>query len=289
MKAPISLRLVAVSLAALACARPDQAGEGAEPVKAGNAAVAMPATPATAGDPGGAPAPGGSAEPVDGAGAGLPAAQGAADADTGTQPGAGDQAPADSAGRVLERAAARYRSVETLQAEFSMSYDNPLLRSRSEGTGVLYQKRPDRLLLRFSEPAGDLILSDGRYFWVYYPSVDPAQVLRSEAEAGGSSGVDLQAQFLGDPTQRFEYALEGQEQVAGRPAWQLTLKPRERLGYRQLRVWIDQRDHLARRFEITEENGSVRRFELRGLRLNGALADDLFEFQLPAGVRVVGR
>ncbi|NJD10440.1 MAG: outer membrane lipoprotein carrier protein LolA [Gemmatimonadetes bacterium] len=203
------------------------------------------------------------------------------------QPATG--APGDSATRILERAAARYAALNSLQADFAMTYENPLLRSRSNGSGTLYQKRPDRLLLRFSEPAGDVILSDGRYFWVYYPSVDAAQVLRTQASPDASAGVDLQAQFLGDPTRRFSYALEGEEAVNGRPAWRLTLKPRESLGYRELRVWIDQRDDLAHRFEITEENGSIRRFELRNPRLNGALPDALFQFDVPAGARVVTR
>jgi outer membrane lipoprotein carrier protein len=197
--------------------------------------------------------------------------------------------PADSAVAILERASARYQGLSALQADFTMTYENPLLRSRSTGEGVLYQKRPDRLLLRFSEPAGDVILSDGRYFWVYYPSIDAAQVLRSEASAGSTSGVDLQAQFLGDPARRFAATLDGEETVAGRRAWQLTLKPRERLGYQQLRVWLDQRDYLARRFEITEDNGSTRRFELRNLRLDPTFADNLFRFDVPAGARVVTR
>jgi len=204
-------------------------------------------------------------------------------------PAAASPPQADSAGQILERAAAKYAEVRSLQANFSMSFENPLLRSKSTGTGVLYQKRPDRLLLRFSEPAGDVIMSDGRYFWIYYPSTDPNQVLRSPASAGGASGVDLQAQFLGDPTRRFRSELVDEETVAGRRAWELRLTPLEPMGYRQLRVWIDQRDYLARRFEITEDNGSVRRFDLSGLRVNAALADDLFEFTVPAGARVITR
>jgi outer membrane lipoprotein-sorting protein len=239
--------------------------------------VAEPAADDAARTPPVQSAPPASREPTGGA----PASPGPSGAVTGD--------PADSAVAILERAAARYQGLSALQADFTMTYENPLLRSRSTGEGVLYQKRPDRLLLRFSEPAGDVILSDGRYFWVYYPSIDAAQVLRSEASAGSTSGVDLQAQFLGDPARRFAATLDGEETVAGRRAWQLTLKPRERLGYQQLRVWLDQRDYLARRFEITEDNGSTRRFELRNLRLDPTLADNLFRFDVPAGARVVTR
>src|SRR5690606_20343402 len=122
------------------------------------------------------------------------------------------------------------------------------------GRGTLYQRRPDRILLRFSEPAGDVIVGDGRHFWIYYPSVDAKQVIRAPAGEAGAGGVDLQAQFAGDPVTRFTATLEGKESVGGQAAHVLTLVPRQRMGYRKLKVWVDERDHLVRRFEITEEN-----------------------------------
>lgn len=278
----ISIVLLSLSLAA--CARGGEDRPAAEP-----AAPAMPADTSpvqfhvpedldTLAQPAGAPVRSGQTSPA----AEVPARGPAA-------PAATPASAADSAGAILERAAAKYQALRSLQADFTMTFENPLLRTRTEGRGTLYQKRPDRLLLRFSEPAGDVILSDGEYFWLYYPSVDREQVLRSPASAGGTSGVDLQAQFLGDPTQRFQYTLNGEEDVGGRKAWAFTLVPRERMGYRRLRVWIDQADHLSRRFEITEDNGSVRRFELRNLRADANLADNLFRFDVPAGVRVVTR
>lgn len=194
---------------------------------------------------------------------------------------------ADSAARILTRAAERYGALRSLQADFTMRLENPLLRSTIASAGVLYQQRPDRLLLRFTDPDGDVIVSDGEYFWVYYPSVNAEQVMRSPAAQGERSGVDLQAQFLGNPVERFHYTLEGTERVGERSAWRMQLVPRERVGYRSLRVWLDQRDYLARRFEITEDNGSIRRFELRNVRVNPDLADALFRFQPPSGARVI--
>lgn len=211
--------------------------------------------------------------------------------------GPSDVSPASSGGtstqvtaaQILARAAAAYADVQSLQADFAMTMTNPLLRRTTNSRGTLYQRRPDRIALRFSEPEGDRIVGDGEYFWVYYPSVDEKQVIRMPASQGASGGVDLQAQFIGDPTERFEATLHGTEDVAGRPAHVLTLVPRAQVGYTSLKVWLDTRDYLARRFEITEENGSVRRFELSGLRPNVRLGDDVFRFTPPAGARVIDR
>ena len=221
------------------------------------------------------------AEEVTGAGAGAPAGGGA-----GGAPPASGEAQEDVES-ILQRTAAAYEGVRSMQAEFVQRLENPLLGTTATSRGTLYQRRPDRFLMRFTEPAGDVIVSDGRYFWVYYPSVNARQVVRAPASQAATGGVDLQAQFIGDPVQRFVAKLEGRESVDGRPAHVVHLVPREPSGYRALRVWIDVRDGLVRRFEIHERNETVRRFDLRGLRVNPALGDELFRFVPPADAQIV--
>lgn len=203
-----------------------------------------------------------------------------------TAPGRGRQVTAVD---VLRHAAAAYRKVRSLRADFVQHIENPLLGSSTTSRGTLYERRPDRLLLRYSEPAGDVIVGDGHVFWIYYPSVDPKQVIRAPAGPGAAGGVNLQSQFLGDPVARFHATLHGRENVAGRTAYVVTLVPRRPAGYKSLKVWIDARDWLARRFEITEESGAVRHFDLSDLRTNIPLQDALFRFTPPAGAHVIDR
>jgi outer membrane lipoprotein carrier protein len=213
-------------------------------------------------------------------GAGTPPAAGA-----GT--GAGEaQSNADGAA-LLRRAAAAYEQVRSLRSEFVMTFENPLLRQRLTSRGTIYQRQPDRIALHFTEPAGDVIVGDGRYFWVYYPSNNAQQVIRSPAAAAGETGVNLQAQFVGNPVERFDYTAQGVESVGGRPAQVLLLVPRQRAEYRSLRVWLDERDALARRFEITEHNGNVRRFDLHDMQVNPAIPEAVFRFTPPDGVRII--
>jgi outer membrane lipoprotein-sorting protein len=214
---------------------------------------------------------------------------------TGSKPQATNSSPApeptasasqDQGAAVLQRAATAYANLRALKADFVMQHSNPLLRQQTTSRGTLYQRRPDRIALRFTDPAGDVILSDGQFYWIYYPSVDAQQVIRCPA-AGGEQGVDLQAQFVGDPVQRFRYTLHGQESVGGRPAHVLTLEPREQAEYRTLKVWLDTRDSLARRFEITEHNSTVRRFELSDFAVNASIPDATFRFTPPPNARIV--
>lgn len=198
------------------------------------------------------------------------------------------RAAADSAAaeKVLKQAADAYAAVHALQADFVQRLENPLLGKTTTSRGTIYQRRPDRFLMRFSDPKGDLVVADGQNLWVYYPSVDPDQVMRRR---GGTGAMDLQAQFLGDPLKRFRPQLEGTESVDGRPATVLELEPRVDTGYDRLRIWVDRQDHLVRRFEIHESSGIVRHFELSDLRVDPRLPDDLFHFEPPAGATIVDR
>lgn len=213
-----------------------------------------------------------------------PRAPEAAPADTAAAAVPGEQ---EEALRLLRGSAARYGAMRALRASFTMETRNPLLRETVRSRGMLYQRRPDRLLMRFEEPSGDVIVSDGRWIWVWYPSVDSAQVLRTPA-AAGAGGVDLLSQFVGDPTERFTWTARPTESIGDRANSVIALDPRGSEAYRQLVVWIDVRDLLVRRFEITEHSGVVRRVDLRDVVVDPDLPDSLFRFDPPAGARIVG-
>lgn len=245
--------------------------DGAQAVTDGGAAPQPTAAPSA---PGTTSAPNASAAPA------QPAAPGASSTPT---PAAGESQ--DRAVAILRDAERAANGIRTLEADFVQDLRVPLLNQTTRSAGKMYQKRPDRLLMRFTDPAGDVMVSDGRHFWIYYPSADRTQVIRTAA-GNGSEQVDLQRQFLSNPAQRYVSTLAGEESVGGRPAHVLTLVPRGQSPYRLLKVWVDKQDNLVRRFEITEENESVRRLELRNLKVNGPVADNLFSFTPPPGTQV---
>ncbi len=195
----------------------------------------------------------------------------------------------DAGARILSKTSAKYAGVRTMTADFAMRTENPLLRSKSNSRGKLYQQRPDRIALRYSEPADEVILSDGQFFWVYLPSMYKGQVIKSPASAGGSNAVDLQAQFVGNPVERFQYTMQGTETVAGRATDVIVMVPRTRAQFKSLKVWIDRSDALVRRFEFVEHSGVIRHIELSNLRTNVGIPASTFKFTPPAGVRVVGQ
>ena len=120
---------------------------------------------------------------------------------------------------------------------------------------------------------------------MYHPSTDDRQVMRSRLGAGGQQ-VDLQREFLSDASTRYNATRTGTESVGGRSTHALTLVPRGPSPYRRIRIWVDTQDFLVRRFEITEENESVRRLDLSNLRPNASVPASIFQFTPPANAQI---
>jgi len=195
---------------------------------------------------------------------------------------AGTGAAADD---VLQRAERVYAGIRSMEADFIQEVYVPLLEATQHSSGRIYHRSPDRFAMRFTDPDGDLIVADGRYLWMYYPSTDPRQVIRAPMAAGAQQ-VDLHREFLSDASSRYAATRTGSESVGGRATHALTLVPRGPSPYRSVRIWVDERDALVRRFEITEENGTIRRLELSRLQPNAASPDAVFQFTPPPGAQV---
>ncbi len=189
---------------------------------------------------------------------------------------------------LLSRARQVYSGLGSLRAEFEQTIEVPLLARSRTGTGAWYHKGRGRFKMDFADPAGDVIVADGTHLWLYYPSTHPGQVIRSAIEASvtGSGMVDLQGRIFEEASEGYASQLEGSEEVKGQSAWLVSLTPIGDSPYRQVRVWIDAESYLVRKFEIVEDNETVRTVVLWNLVPNGSIADSVFRFVPPPGADV---
>lgn len=191
-------------------------------------------------------------------------------------------------GAILDRAVAAYAQVSTLRADFTQTVRDPMIGTDETSRGEFHQQRPNKFAMRWRQPAGDVILADGQYLWVYLPSTTPRQVVRQALSGRAGEGADLVAEFLERPRERFSAAFERSDTLGGRAADVLALTPRDRHApYRRVLIWLDRQDNLPRQVEISEVSGATRRVRLDRLRVNQPAPAAVFTFRPPAGVRVV--
>ena len=189
---------------------------------------------------------------------------------------------------ILNGAAERYAAVETLCADFIQHLSVPLLGNERTGTGRLCQERPNLFAMRFSDPAGDLIVVDGAFAWVYFPSNDAKTVLKTSADQS-AGGRDFHREFLENPDSKYEVEYEDEDVVAGNETYRLRMSPRGPASYRSAVVWIDQGSPVLRQLRLEEENGSVRTITLAGVVFDADPGAEWFSFTPPAGALVMVR
>ncbi|MGH7614732.1 MAG: outer membrane lipoprotein chaperone LolA [Gemmatimonadales bacterium] len=188
----------------------------------------------------------------------------------------------------LDRASAAYQRVQTLAADFVQVVTNPMVGDPDTTRGRLYQQRPSRFAMRFTEPRGDRIVADGRWLWLYTPSTTPGQVIRTRIPENGTTGPNLIGQFVERPRERYGARYVRADSTGAGLLDVIALTPRDSaLPYSAAVVWVGRGDGLVRRLEITESGGQQRVVILRNLKENVAVAAREFRFTPSSSVRVV--
>ena len=189
---------------------------------------------------------------------------------------------------ILHDTAERYATVQTLCADFTQHLRVPLLGSERTGTGRLCQATPNLFAMRFNDPDGDLIVVDGTFAWVYFPSNDAKTVLKTSADQS-AGGRDFHREFLEDPESKYEVTYEGSEDIEGRATYRLRMVPRRPMSYRFATVWIDQGPPVLRRLQMEEANGNIRTVTLDNVGFGADPGADYFAFTPPEGALVMVR
>jgi outer membrane lipoprotein-sorting protein len=164
----------------------------------------------------------------------------------------------------------------------------------------MWEKMPNKaraVVLESSDPryVGTTMVSDGQQAWLYEPA-------RNLVTTGSMGEVEMPVPqemltSLQDVIQQMLDAsnveLVGEEAVAGRDAYKLTLSPKEESeqqifpGNGTATLWVDKEQWFI--LKATYEGGTFGQgsMEVESFELNTGLADDLFSFQAPEGVKVI--
>lgn len=193
--------------------------------------------------------------------------------------------PAD---RAIDAAVNAYASIRTARASFEQTVTNPLTASALRSKGEFEQARPDRFAFRFTDPKGDVILSDGKFVWLYLPSSTPGQVIRAPLASGPAGSLDLIGEFFSNPRARYTVTDGGAATVDGRATRIVGLTPKQRdAAFVRARVWIDPADGSLVQFEAEEPSGITRLVRITSFTPNAEVSTGAFRFAVPKGVRVV--
>jgi len=189
---------------------------------------------------------------------------------------------------IVGRASRIYRNLGSLQADFVQTIEDRSQGDTLVSRGTVTQSGNNLFAMRFTDPAGESVVVDGKYIWTYTPSTSPDVVFRSPLPNDPVYGVNLLAMLLDRPQDRYRAVYIERDQAGGRSLDVIDLIPTtESVPFRKARIWLGADDALPRKIELDEGGGARRILVLTRLRPNAAVSRSTFQFEVPKGVKIV--
>jgi len=180
-----------------------------------------------------------------------------------------------------------YQSVRDLTARFTQISQVVSLGAEAASPGApsggeVSFAKPGKMRWSYEQPEPSLVVTDGEELWIYDPSEKEAQRLRSGQ--GFLSGAALQF-LLGHGEMARDFRVKALSCAKDQAV--LQLNPRKPTAYEKLEVRVDAASGEVKETAVFDLVGNVTRVTFQDVRTNTGLADELFRFTPPDGVRVV--
>ncbi len=184
-------------------------------------------------------------------------------------------------GSLLKTVEQRYNRADSLQVLFREDYTRTGHPPRSE-SGLLELRKPGRMRWEYSDPKGKLAVCDGKMFWMYTPSENlvEKQPLKETDDLQAPIAFLLGKLHFDKEFRNLEGKPEGTDT-------RITAEPKsDNLPYSAVEFLVAPGGRI-REVKVTRFDNSIMEYTFDQEKVNPALDDKLFHFQVPNGAEVV--
>jgi outer membrane lipoprotein carrier protein len=188
--------------------------------------------------------------------------------------------------QVIQRLQKRYESASDYRARFTQKYTYAATGRERTSTGELLVKKPGRMRWNYEAPEPQMYLASEGTLWVYEP--EAKQAFRQDLK---TSQLPAAVSFLmgkGKLSDEFDISL-AKELPYGEPTdHRLALKPKQAQStFKAIYLVVDPKTYLVRQSVLINTQGDINAIAFSEVKINTKLADSLFKWTEPPGVRVI--
>jgi len=162
-------------------------------------------------------------------------------------------------------------------------------------SGICYFQKPSKIRFEFSDPPGNLIVSDGHLLWVYISRLRIAgkQDLRLEIKNENDQPIfsDSPETGLARLFRKYHYRFDSEDQPRqedGGKYFVLDMVQREKIGgYETIKLYIDAATYLIHKAVAADSYGKKTTITFQNPASDVAVQGSLFQYQPDESVRVV--
>jgi outer membrane lipoprotein carrier protein len=180
----------------------------------------------------------------------------------------------------------RYDGAADFRARFSQTLTSAAMGRKTSSSGQVTFKKPGRMRWDYEKPDQNTYVTDGNVLWLYEP--DDKQAFKQELK---TSQLPAALAFLtgkGKLNTEFDVSFVDKSAYGGPGDYVLSLSPKTaQPQVKTILFVVDPRTFDVRESVITDAQGNVNDLVFADIRVNTKVADTLFKWSPPAGVRVI--
>lgn len=195
-------------------------------------------------------------------------------------------AAAPSVAEVIARVQARYDGTTSFQARFEQAQLNAAFGRTRRASGEVLFKKPGRMRWNYDAPDKKVFVSNGEVLWLYEPA--DKQAFKQDLKGSQLPAALAFLMGKGKLDRDFEVTLAGNLPY-GRPQdHRLSLRPREpQSQYKSIYFIVDPETFHVRQSVLVDAQGNINDITFSDYKVNPRLADSVFDWKPPSGVRVI--
>jgi outer membrane lipoprotein carrier protein len=179
--------------------------------------------------------------------------------------------------RVLKGVEDRYNHIQTLEVDFKEQYTGQGRKLSNQGK--LFLRKPGKMRWQYTSPAGQLVISDGKYIYSYYPSENRAE----RASMKDTEEMRAPLAFLLGRLNFQDDFREFRTQPDRDNVFITAVAKSDKLPYSEVTFLVSP-DSVIHWLRVKEQDGSMLEFTFENEKKNPPVPDAMFKFTPPPGV-----
>lgn len=194
---------------------------------------------------------------------------------------------------ILKKIDERQKTVEAMKGSFIQRKSLSLLQNELVSKGLMYFKRPQKMMWEYKEPEKNIMIVNGNIVWLYLPELKEATRFDLSQKADIKRIFEKMAVGMGQSPDElkkdYDVSLLKKVKKGEKNLYVLELIPKDKAIsglFKKIHLWFSD-DGLLYKTELFEKNNDTTIVEFQKLEINKSIPDSLFEFKPPKDVKVV--
>lgn len=201
----------------------------------------------------------------------------------------------NSPSEVVKNIKKKFADMKTYTADFKIQSINNKKTTQMKGK-CLY-KNPGKIRYEFSEPYGDMIVSDGKTLWIYIQKINAVGKQDLEIQKNNTSGEPIfqssSPSGLNRLFRKYHYKFDTIEQprIIGtdpKKYFVLSLEQREKIGgFENMTLFVDSETFFIKKSIGTDSRGKQTTIEFSSFTPNVEVEDGIFHYHISGNSKIV--